>query len=116
MLRISSLFLLVFVFISFNSEAQNRWLRSAGGSNQDEAFDVVAKNGGGYYLGGYFNSTADFDGNLISSNGFSDAFIQSINDDGSTDWVVGMGGTDTDRIVALDAHPDGGVVAIGFFC
>lgn len=105
----------VFLLCCLHFSAQQRWLRSYGSPSQDEAFDICSDGNGGYYVGGYFSSTAEFNAENLTSNGLGDAFVQSLDQDGITQWAFGAGGPQSDRIVSVAAYPDGGVVALGFF-
>ena len=97
------------------SVSQDRWLRTAGGTSQDEALTMDSRENGGYYIGGYFNSAAQFGASQLQSSGLSDGFIQAVNDNGETAWLVKLGGLASDRVVALAAHPSGGCIATGFY-
>jgi len=113
--HIRLLFLFALFFNSFYLNSQGNWLKSYGGVFQDEALDICENQSSGFYVGGYFSANGIFDDFNISGNGSTDAFIQSINEIGETQWVQSFGGSQSDRIVSLSPFPSGGLVALGYY-
>jgi hypothetical protein len=79
------------------------------------AFAVAAD--GSYYVGGYFEGTADFDPtdgiDLHAAGSVSTGFITKINADGSYGWTQTFTNTGYSSVTALAATADGGVIAAG---
>ncbi|MES2747288.1 MAG: T9SS type A sorting domain-containing protein [Bacteroidota bacterium] len=63
----------------FNNDGTFNWVKCFGGSQDDEAMDVLSDTSGNYFLFGDFNGTANIHssiGNLsLTANGSQDAFI-----------------------------------------
>ncbi len=100
---------------SLTSHAQNNWLRSAGGQNHDEAFDMAATSDGNFAIVGYFGGGASFGSVNLSSSGFSDAFVQKIDLAGNSVWAKKFGGTKPDRAISVACDAHGNIYVTGFF-
>ena len=70
-----------------------QWLKKAGGTGSDKAFSVDADNLGNTVITGYFNNTAQFDAQSVTSAGQQDIFVAKYNTAGNLVWVAKAGGT-----------------------
>ena len=95
--------------------AQPYWLRPAGGLGQDEGMDISSDAAGNTYTTGYFNTLADFDTMVRSTNGISDAFIVKTRPSGIIDWVINFGGTGPDRGLSIETDANGYSYVTGYF-
>lgn len=64
----------------YNSNGDFQWVRSGGGSDQDNGMYLAAGSSGSIYLTGFFGSAATFGNLSISSNGAGDMFLLKIAD------------------------------------
>ena len=84
------------------------WVRSLG-TTAGAGHAIGADNSGNVYTAGSFNGTADFDPGSgvanLTSNGFSDIFIQKMDSNGNFIWARSIGGNSSDRTrsISLDA-------------
>jgi type IX secretion system substrate protein/beta-propeller repeat-containing protein len=84
-------------FISKLDNAGNViWAKEGGGANQDWSYDIALDHLGNSFITGYFNSTANFGGNMISSIGFNDVFIAKYDLNGSVSWIRNFGSSHND--------------------
>lgn len=97
------------------------WVKTFGGSNQDQTSSIVIDNSGNLIVGGWYRNTINFDENgsddgLISTVSDNwDAFLLKLDSSGSFVWVRSVGGEDQDRILAIALDNQDNVFATGFF-
>lgn len=95
------------------------WARRFGGATEDygEALAVDALSN--FYVGGYFNGTADFDpgpGNtILTAAGDYDCFISKFDPDGNLLWARRIGGTEYEQVIAMAIDLAGNIVLTGLF-
>ncbi len=87
-----------------------------------EIFDMFWKSpgvGGNIYATGVFTGSVDFDmgtgTTTLTSNGGADIFISCQSDNGSYQWVIGIGGTGSDTALKIEEGPDGHLYIAGEF-
>ncbi|HEU4716737.1 MAG TPA: SBBP repeat-containing protein [Bacteroidia bacterium] len=82
-----------------------QWGHEAGGAGNDEAMAIATDPNGYSYVTGYFNSTASFGPNSLTSSGGADIFVAKYSPGGTCLWVRGFGGVNNDagHGIALDA-------------
>jgi hypothetical protein len=82
------------------------------------AFAVAVDPSGGMYVGGSVSSTAGFPVTpgafQTVHNGWGDAYVLKIAEDGLLSWGTLLGGTDFDRLLGLEVDSEGRVHACGF--
>lgn len=99
-------FLLLLVFIPFNSNSQAwQWVTSAGGTSSDKALDMDIDKYGNQYVCGYYNSLwsggASF-GSIVPINHFGkDGFIAKVDSVGTWQWVREIIGGYDERVLGL---------------
>ncbi len=69
------------------------WVKKAGSSGKDEGRGIKCDASGNVYVTGVFKGSANFNGQIINSNGSSDMFIAKYSPNGDLLWVKGIGGT-----------------------
>ncbi|MCE9538931.1 MAG: SBBP repeat-containing protein, partial [Bacteroidetes bacterium] len=79
---------------SLNGDFQ--WIRTGGGTGNDEGWAISSDPAGNVYATGYFSGSANFSGKTISSSGGADIFIAKYNSDGTLIWVTKAGGSGND--------------------
>jgi hypothetical protein len=88
------------------------WDKTFGGYASEILDGARNSNDGGVILCGFTRSSTldvtQFNGGLM------DAWIMKTNSDGSLDWQISVGGSDSDRAHAAVVSHDGGVIAAGF--
>ena len=104
-----------------SEQNESGWLASAGGSSYERINGMVALPNGSMIIGGMFEQTIDFHGDVI---GFSsedssfgiDFFLAWLDENGT--WTNTVSGTSTglDGIDAMDRLSDGTVLVAGTFC
>jgi hypothetical protein len=88
------------------------WLRRAGGSGNDDAYDVaVLTDGSSLVVGSYEGSAVFGEGDvgettLTASGATPDIFVARYHPDGTLDWARRAGGDGIDRGVAISVLPD----------
>jgi hypothetical protein len=92
------------------------WARSAGGAGRDVALGVSALPGGGAVVSGSYGGTfATFGASTLPNVGDQDAFVATIDGDGTWLWARRAGGTLFDEGAAIVALDDGSALVAGTF-
>jgi len=108
-------------FLMKNDTSGNHvWTKTWGGTENEAVFAVDTNYQGDVYAGGSFGGTVDFDPgagtDLISTNGFNDAFVTKLQSDGSYLWTNGFGSpASDDHVYKIFAFFNGSVYATGPF-
>ncbi len=84
------------IFVSkFDPSGDFQWVGTWGGGGHDQGFGVVVDENGNSYSTGYFHGTVDFDpgpGNVpLTSNGWSDVFVNKLDSNGDFLWACNWG-------------------------
>lgn len=91
-----------YFILKLDSNGNFLWATSMGGSSTDQGSSIFVDDNMNIYTSGVFSSTVDFDPSNgvknLTSNGFTDAFIQKLDSSGNLIWVYGFGGWDTDDV------------------
>ncbi|MFN8295275.1 MAG: T9SS type A sorting domain-containing protein [Chitinophagales bacterium] len=112
--------LILIISYSLHAAAQNfSWARMETGYGADEGASIVADASGNVYTTGIFESTVDFDPGAatsnLTSNGYTDIFIQKVDASGNLLWVKQIGGIGNEYAVAIDVNLSGDVYVVGKF-
>ena len=104
----------------FTSSGDLIWARSAGGRAYDTARGVAVADDGTVYAVGQFRHRIRFGTNLdmpldVDGGGWTDAFVWSLDADGSMHNAIRAGGSDVEMAEDVAVTPDGEVVIIGAF-
>lgn len=95
------------------------WAKKMGGVLNEAAFSIFVTNSGRFYLTGHFSTTVDFDPGPgiynLTSFGNTDIFVAKFNEIGDFVWAKSMGGTGTDRSLALSIDSQENVYTTGYF-
>lgn len=91
------------------------WATGAGGSQSDEARDLICSPSGGAYLCGNFSDNASFGSNTLTSAGGYDVFAAALDGTGNWLWASGAGGSALDRANGIVLDAGGGIQICGLF-
>lgn len=92
------------------------WVKSAGGNQSDQAFDVTTDSSGSCYVTGIFQGAASFFPNNITSTGSNDAFVTKYNGTtGANIWATKIGSSNTDYGKSIVNVGGGSVIVAGDF-
>ena len=120
-----TLFLSIYILFSCSSDDDNSviqvdpvfegqlvWVKTFGGSNEDDAIDIVEANDGGYVVLGFTNS---IDGDITGkTNSDQDYWLLKLNQDGDKIWDKTYGGSQNDQATGLSKTNDGGYIISGY--
>src|SRR5258706_11578981 len=84
-------------FASYSPSAAFRMGKRFGAGGSDQARSIAVGPDGSVYIGGWFSSTTDFGGQMLSCAGTEDVLLASYTQTGTLNWAHGYGGTDLDR-------------------
>ena len=106
------------IFIAKYDAAGNLvWVRSGGGSYQDEAYAVGTDFAGNCYITGYFTGNSIFSGVPLSSAGYfdTDVLLLKYNPSGLLVWAKRAGGTANDIGYGLNITTGGQAMVCGVY-
>lgn len=95
--------------------AQSGWVRTGGGSGQDDGEAVAVDPFGNVFVTGEFQGSATVGGIPINSNGGLDMFVAKYSPVGNVLWVRTGGSTGGDEGRAVTTDSTGNVYITGFF-
>ncbi|WP_299435767.1 hypothetical protein [uncultured Aquimarina sp.] len=88
------------------------WIKTFGGSGEDDALSIVESEDGGYVVFGYTQST---DGDITDKTATdSDFWVVKMSDNGTIIWSKTYGGTGDDRGQKIIKTNDGGYALVGY--
>ncbi|MCD4681238.1 MAG: hypothetical protein K8S00_12710, partial [Bacteroidales bacterium] len=101
----------------YNTSGVVQWVKSAGGSSDDDdTYGVSVNTYGDCYICGNFGGTATFGtGVSVISAGGLDAYLAKYNSAGVLQWVNRMGGSGNDIAFACASDQSGNVGVTGYF-
>ncbi len=96
------------------------WAKSAGGTNDDDAYSIAVDSIGNSYITGRFNSPvipfgSDTLTNVVSTGISSDIFLAKYNANGNVIWAKSAGGTDDDVANSVALNTSGNIFVTGDF-
>ncbi len=75
----------------FNARGEQQWVQQAGGNGKTQSAGLTVNQDGQCWVAGYFETTAYFDTNELSSEGFFDFFLAKYQPDGKVAWARNTG-------------------------
>ncbi len=91
------------------------WIRYGGGTLAEEGRGIAIAPSGAVVVSGYFQGTAVFGDDTLTSAGLSDALLLSYDAEGNALWAQRAGGPGDDKAAKLTALPDGDIAVVGHF-
>lgn len=105
------------VFLAkFDSVGAVVWVKSAGGSKEDEANGVAVDNQNKtVYITGMISGTANFDNQMVPIAGYRDIYIAAYDLNGNLRWVRTYGGSHRDIGYSIAVDNSGYIYSTGIF-
>ncbi len=104
------------VFVAkYDADGTFRWVRHAGGSDDERGIAIDAMPDGGIALGVEFNGTIDFGGPVATAVGSDELLLARFGPDGTLEWIRSTGIQTVDYGRALATDPSGSIVVAGQF-
>ncbi|MBI9037418.1 MAG: T9SS type A sorting domain-containing protein [Bacteroidales bacterium] len=91
------IFILSFPIFVMSQNMTINWQNCYGGSNKDDAYDIISTKNG-YLIGGYTKST---NGDISYNHGESDCWLVKTNKIGDIIWEKTYGGSEGERIIRI---------------
>lgn len=99
----------------YDANGHLQWMRTGGGAQAEEGRGVALTTSGLVVVSGYFQGTAEFSGQTVTSAGLSDVLLLAYDTLGNLQWVTTDGGNGDDKANKLDALANGDVAVVGGF-
>ncbi|TND00060.1 MAG: hypothetical protein FD123_4408, partial [Bacteroidetes bacterium] len=106
------------IFVSkYDAGGNLVWIKTGGGSYQDEAYAVTTDAAGNIFVTGFFTGNAGFGGTNLASAGYfdTDVFLLKYNPSGLLVWAKRAGGTGNDMAYGIDVAANGSIFVCGVF-
>ena len=106
------------IILKYDSDGNELWATSAGGSDHDKAYGIHSDTSGAVYVTGTFESAAvDFDGITLTNNnsGTRDLFVVKYDVNGNILWAKNVNGNDAETALSIDEDAFGNVYIAGYF-
>ncbi|MEM8487603.1 MAG: SBBP repeat-containing protein [Bacteroidota bacterium] len=97
----------------FDADGQILWSAKAGGERSDQGIGLTLSPDGKVYISGFFETSAVFGNQTITSKGQLDAYIAQYNAAGTFNWVRTLGGERRDLASGIAADSKGRVYVTG---
>lgn len=91
------------------------WAVRAGGISNDYSYGIAIDWEGNAYLTGYFQASAGFGSDTLTSSGYNDIFIAKLAPAGNWLWAIRSGGTGNDSGRGITVDDEGNAYLTGFF-
>jgi len=103
--KLSSVGLMLFMFLWVLPVAAAQWANTYGGSSDDYAYSIQQTSDGGYIVAGYTNSFGA---------GGTDAWVLKLDANGNVQWQKTYGGSSDDYAYSIQQTSDGGYIVAGY--
>jgi len=103
------------IFIAkINSEGEVLWAKSAGGSGEDNCYNICSDNSGNLIITGSFESSATFDTQILTSAGQKDIFLVKYDTNGNIDWAQRNGNVNNDIGYGVEVDENDNIYFTGY--
>lgn len=99
----------------YNASGSNLWVRTFGGTGDDEIHSLSQDKDGNLLATGFFQNTVNFAANNIVSSGGKDIFIAKFKPDGSPIWAAQFGSAGDDSGENIASDDSGAFLITGYF-
>ena len=110
------------IFISFTIIAISQefnWANSFGGISGEQSNSIKISQSNNIFLTGHYSDIVDFDASPavfnLSSNGYTDIFIQKTDMDGNFIWAKSIGGIEADHAYSIFSDQNNNIYLTGDF-
>lgn len=90
------------------------WVQRSGGSATDTGNAIVADGHGHLYTAGTFEGVTQFGSQNLTVEGNCDGFIAQWSVSSNLNWVLPVGGSNSDSVASLAIDPQAHLIALGF--
>ena len=98
------------IIIKYDSEGNQEWIKSFGGSDDDNFRSVTETSDGGFVVVGYSKSK---DAGIANTSQNYQAIIVKYDANGNQKWIQPFGGSVRDEFYSVISTSDGGVIVVG---
>ncbi|HYD22067.1 MAG TPA: T9SS type A sorting domain-containing protein [Flavipsychrobacter sp.] len=106
-------------FAKYSTSGTLLFAKNMGGTDSDIGRSITADGSGNIYLGGQFETTADFDPGMTTANltavGFTDLFLAKYDASGNYLWAFSVGGGSFDGMQSIAISNSGDILATGYY-
>ena len=107
--------LLLITICGYAQEPVWEWATAAGGSDDDRGYSITIDYAGNSYVTGYFEGTATFGSDSLTSSGPGDIFVAKIDAGGNWQWANKVGGSGSDIGKGITIDDAGNSYVTGYF-
>ena len=106
-------------FAKYSTSGTLLFAKNMGGTDSDIGRSITVDGSGNIYLGGQFETTADFDPGMTTANltavGFTDLFLAKYDASGNYLWAFSVGGGSFDGMQSIAISNSGDILATGYY-
>ncbi len=102
-------------FAQLDDDGQVLWAKGINGTDLKQVEALEVDDEGNSYLTGYFSGMLVVEDQEISARGETDLFLVSYDSIGELRWVQRAGYSGDTRALALEFHPESGLIVAGIF-
>jgi len=99
-----------FWMIKLNADGAVQWKKTYGGSLDESIYGMQQTLDGGFMAVGYTRST---NGDVSGHNGYFDAWVLKLDQNGNIQWQKALGGSDWEEAWDVQQTADGGYIVVG---
>jgi PKD domain/Beta-propeller repeat len=92
-----------------------QWAERGGGFVGEAGYGIAVDSAGNSYVTGHFMWSATFGTTTLSSQGFADVFVATLDTTGVWGWAVSGGGASPDYVYDIALDGDGNIILTGDF-
>ena len=100
---------------NYDPDGNVQWAIRGGGTNTAWSGKIALDASGNIFIAGYFDGTASFGSETITSAGGWDGFVAKSDPDGNFIWCRRFGGDEGDNAIGISTDPSGNVFVTGQF-